>query len=68
MPITRAYTKAGSPLQGLANPVINGGMDIWQRGTSTTTTSAGYYTADRWASWIDSGSGTIAQDTVNIPT
>jgi len=31
------------------NFVINGGMDIWQRGTSFATTSGNFYTADRWA-------------------
>lgn len=30
------------------NAVINGGMDIWQRGTSSTNMVSGYYTADRW--------------------
>jgi hypothetical protein len=49
------------------NYIINSAFDIWQRGTSTTTTTAGYRTADRWATWIDSGSGTIQQDTTNVP-
>lgn len=49
------------------NYVINGGFDIWQRATSTTTAAAAYRTADRWATWIDSGSGTISQDTTNVP-
>jgi len=49
------------------NYIINGSFDIWQRATSTTTTTAGYRTADRWATWIDSGTGTIQQDTTNVP-
>ena len=38
-----------TPVGSLANPVINGGMDIWQRGTSVTHTgSSAIYSADRW--------------------
>ena len=37
------------PGNGLAQGVINGGMDIWQRGTSFTGTSP-YYSADRFNS------------------
>ena len=35
------------PVASLSNPVVNGGMDIWQRGTSFATGSLNY-AADRW--------------------
>ena len=47
------------------NFAINGGMDIWQRGT--TSSSSGYL-ADRWYSNLASGTGTFAQETTVIPT
>ena len=33
---------------GRRNLLINGGFDVWQRGTTFTTPSANYYAADRW--------------------
>ena len=33
---------------GRRNLLINGGFDVWQRGTTFTTPSAHYYAADRW--------------------
>lgn len=47
------------------NTVINGGFDIWQRGT---TSSGNAYLADRWYSALVSGTGTFAQETTVIPS
>jgi hypothetical protein len=40
------------------NVIINGGMDIWQRGTSFTS---GGYAADRWLADFVGGAGTVSQ-------
>jgi hypothetical protein len=51
------------------NAIINGGMDIWARGTSFTAT--GVYTADRWFTGTNSGQTLTRQttsDTTNLPT
>lgn len=51
------------------NFVLNGGFDIWQRGTTFTNPTDGTYTADRWV--IDSGGGTnstITQQTTGTPS
>ena len=44
-PDNSLQTAAASPF-GLKNRLINGDMQVWQRGTSITTSGA--YTADRW--------------------
>jgi hypothetical protein len=51
-------------IAGGKNFSINGGMDIWQRGTSFTATGVGYnaYTVDRWTCYTG-GTGTFTQDT-----
>jgi len=41
-----------TPISGFRNALINGGMDVWQRGTSgIVPTSTQQYTADRWESY-----------------
>jgi hypothetical protein len=46
------------------NKVINGDMNIWQRGTTFTSPAAGAFTADRWA-YVKDGTGTctVSQQT-----
>mgnify|MGYP003132955233 FL=1 len=34
---------------GRKNMIINGGFDVWQRGTTVNTTM---YSADRWMQWM----------------
>jgi len=63
-----------NPQNALVNSVINGGLDIWQRGTSFAASgSAKVYTADRWSFWrggLVTG-GTVSRqntsDTTNLP-
>ena len=45
---TQADGVAWKSVGQLDNPVINGGMDIWQRGTTFSSPATNTYTADRW--------------------
>jgi hypothetical protein len=55
------------------NGVINGGFDVWQRGTSIAVTGTNAYTADRFtvtatASAAMTVSRQLTSDTTNLPT
>ena len=76
MATTRSLINAEAPAQAVTagkNAVINGGFDVWQRGTSGTAnaTAAGSgYNADRWWNYY-AGSMTVSRqatgDTTNLP-
>lgn len=56
-----------APIASGRNAVINGNMDVWQRGTSfTISTGVVTYTADRWQQYFNGG-GTITQETTVKP-
>ena len=52
---------------GRRNLVMNGGFDVWQRGTTVTTASNSYtsnFTADRWSAYF---AGTYTQQQTTLP-
>jgi hypothetical protein len=56
------YIPQSSPVTGFKNKIINGGFDIWQRGTSFSSPSSGSYSADRFFIGYD---GTGATRTIS---
>jgi hypothetical protein len=51
---------------GRRNVLINGGFDIWQRGTSVTATSYGYSTADRWSHNASGGTLSLSRQELTV--
>ena len=41
-------TAVAPNIKGFKNLIINGGFDVWQRGTASTGATNGSYVADRW--------------------
>ena len=66
------YQLASASVAG-KNAVINGGMDVWQRGTSLAVTAAStsFYSADRFQAYRAVSGATISRqttsDTTNLP-
>jgi hypothetical protein len=64
--MSRAYDNAADArLQqgGRRNLIINGAMQVAQRGDSTGVTSSGYYGPDRWQAVVGGGTYSISQVT-----
>jgi len=53
----------GGQLAGLRNKIINGNMEVFQRGTGAVTTNGAYGPADRWVSSFVGGSISTTQGT-----
>lgn len=66
--VTPAKLQNGGFELGMRNRIINGAMNVWQRGTSfTVSTTNVTYTADRWGIYQPSGTATITRET-DAPT
>lgn len=50
------------------NPIINGNMEIWQRGTSFVSPGLSVYTADRWQINKFGGGAVTVNRSTNVPS
>lgn len=50
------------------NPIINGSMEVWQRGTAFTAPGTGGYTADRWLTGYVGAVVANVNRSTNVPT
>jgi hypothetical protein len=65
--VAEAYGGTGTSTgyYGFKNRIINGAMNVWQRGTSFSATGSNYYTADRWQNF---GQTYTASRSTDVPT
>lgn len=50
------------------NPIINGNMEVWQRGTTFAAAATASFSADRWG-WETAGAGVVTvRQSTNVPT
>ena len=61
------FTPSASNMTG-CNKIINGKMDIAQRGTSFAAAVDGAYALDRWSTYIFGGGGMTATQETDVPT
>ena len=59
-----AVESAGAAIN--PNHVINGNFDFWQRGTSSTVLTSGYYAADRWVTTKTGGTWTLSRQPITV--
>ena len=66
--MSKALISSNAQGSGMKNRIINGGMDISQRGTSFASPANGSYTLDRWGVYyVNDGAITITQNS-DAPT
>jgi hypothetical protein len=55
---------------GMKNLLINGDLNVWQRGTSFSNPANGLLTADRWSVWQDGtpGTNTVSRNSLTPST
>ena len=65
MSLTLGNTVAPASSNMFRNKIINGNFDIWQRGTSQTT--SGWGSVDRWRlNLVSSGDATLSQQSFDV--
>jgi hypothetical protein len=61
------FTSSTLSMAGGKNLLVNGGADIWQRGTTFTNPGVSSYLFDRWLNQNSGASVTVSQQTTGTP-